>query len=117
MIYEKDWLMRQIQAMVSTILQFLLHAALPSEKVQNEEKIYVDKIAASIKNGELCKIEDWLFANIDGTDMMWFRIAVFFYSEANKYSDSFLEENNFSREEIEFGLREVLKRFGYGELL
>lgn len=116
MIYEKDWLMRQIQTMISAILHFLLQTTLPSEEVQSEEKMHMETITALIKKGEFCKIEDWLYANIEESNIMWLRISIFFYSEANKYSDSFLEENNFSREEIELGLREVSKRFGYGGL-
>lgn len=35
-----------------------------------------------------------------------------FYDRLNGLSDEFLENNNFSRKEIEMGLKEIAQRFG-----
>ena len=46
-----------------------------------------------------------------GSDMAY-QTALMFYDHLNKYTDSFLEEHDFSREEIRQGVLEVAKRMG-----
>lgn len=122
MIYQKDWLMRQIEAMIAAILQFLFHTEelneqMPPEITTQTETELRTKLDNWLSTGMLCKAEDWLFENLDDSNDMWLRLAVYFYSEMNKMADDFLEEHDFSREEVLEGLTDVCRRFGYGPLL
>lgn len=112
MIYQKDWLIRQIERMIAAIAHTLLDYEPPATDTVTTEQQYRAKIAAELKSGSICEAENWLYENI-GSDPMWFRLAVFFYGEANQLSDDFLEVNNFSREEIQSGFLDVCKECGY----
>ena len=119
--YQEDWLMRQIEAMVSAIISFLLHKSTKSEnieaKINFSDTIDPDKrdvVIAFLQKGKICEAENWLYENIDKNDTAWLKAAVYFYNEINKLSDEYLTAHDFSREEIEDGLSEVCGLYGYG---
>ena len=123
MIYQKDWLMRQIETMVSVFISVLLHKSTKSENIETairlSDTIDPDKrdvIIDFLQKGSICEAENWLYENIDGNDTAWLNAAVYFYNEINKLSDEYLAAHNFSREEIEDGLSEVCGLYGYGWL-
>ena len=120
MIYQKDWLMRQIEAMVSALISVLFPKSQKSESIAAEQKISdtvdPDKraaIAAFLQKGQICEAENWLYENIDEYDITWLYTAVYFYSEINKLSDEYLAAHDFPREGIESGLSEVCGLYGY----
>lgn len=123
MIYQKDWLMRQIETMVLAIISFLLHKSTKSEDIEAEAKFSDtidpdrrDAIIAFLQEGKICEAENWLYENIDEDDTAWLNAAVYFYNEINKLSDEYLIAHDFSREEIKDGLSEVCGLYGYGWL-
>ena len=44
-------------------------------------------------------------------------MALLFYRSLNQKSDEFLEDHNFSREEIRDGISYVVDLYGYGSML
>lgn len=115
MIYQRDWLMRQIEAMVSAILRFLLHTSAAEETT--EAQTLQEQIQEAIRSQGLCRTEDRILENADGDDPVWLKRAVYFYSEINKLPDAELEANNFSREEIHSGLIEIIRQYGFDGIL
>ena len=123
MYYHEDWLMRQIETMVSAIISFVFYTSPKSESIETEMTISdaVDSgkretIIAFLQEGKICEAENWLYENMDEDDMSWLNTAVYFYSKINKLSDEYLAAHNFSREEIESGLSEVCGLYGFGWL-
>ena len=123
MPFHEDWLMRQIETMVSAIISVIFHTSPKSEEIGTEMKISTavdsgqrDTILAFLQQGEICGAENWLYENMDEDDISWLYTAVYFYSEINKLSDEYLAAHNFSREEIESGLSEVCGLYGFGWL-
>ena len=119
MYYHEDWLMRQIEAMVSAIISVIFHTSPKSEDIVTEIKIsdtvdpgQRDTIITFLQKGELCEAENWLYENMNEDDISWLSTAVHFYSEINKLSDEYLATHDFSREEIESGLSEVCGLYG-----
>lgn len=119
MYYHEDWLMRQIEAMVSAIISVIFHKSPKSEDIGAEINISDtvdsgrrDTIIAFLQKGEICEAENWLYENMNEDDISWLSVAVYFYSEINKLSDEYLTAHNFSREEIESGLSEVCGLYG-----
>ena len=119
MYYHEDWLMRQIEAMVSAIISVIFHKSPKSEDIGAEVNISDtvdsgrrDTIIAFLQKGEICEAENWLYENMNEDDISWLSAAVYFYSEINKLSDEYLTAHNFSREEIESGLSEVCDLYG-----
>ena len=120
MIYQQDWFMRQIEAMVSAIISVIFHTTPKSENIVTETAISDtvdsdkrDTIIAFLQEGKICEAEDWLYDNMNEDDISWLNAAVYFYSEINKLSDEYLAAHNFSREEIESGLSEVCGLYGF----
>ena len=120
MYYHEDWLMRQIETMVSAIISVIFHTHPKSEDIGTEMKISDtvdsgrrDTVAAFLQEGKICEAENWLYENINEDDISWLNTAVYFYSEINKLSDEYLAAHDFSREEIEEGLSEVCGLYGF----
>ena len=116
----EDWLMRQIETMVSAIMNLLFHTSPKSEHMEKELKISDtvdsdtwDIITAFLQKGQICEAENWLYENMDEDDISWLNTAVYFYSEINKLSDEYLAAHDFSREEIEEGLSEICGLYGF----
>ena len=123
MYYHEDWLMRQIETMVSAIISVILHTSPKSEDIGMEIRISNtvdsdrrDAILTFLQKGEICEAENWLYENMNEDDILWLNTAVYFYSEINKLSDEYLAAHDFSREEIESGLSEACGLYGFGWL-
>ena len=89
MFIQQDWLMRQIEMMVSTVLR-LAGLELSQESAQGEE------LRQHLKPGD----KDALAA------------ALGFYQQANALTDAELEAQDFTREELMEGLEQAVKRYG-----
>ena len=120
MYYHDDWLMRQIETMVSAIISVIFQTSPKSEDIGTEMKISDtvdsdkrDTIIAFLQKGKICEAENWLYDNMNEDDISWLNTAVYFYSEINKLSDEYLTAHDFSREEIESGLSEVCGLYGF----
>ena len=120
MYYHEDWLMRQIETMVSAIISIIFQTSPKSENIEAEITISDtvdsgkrDTIISFLQNGKICEAENWLYENMNEDDISWLNTAVYFYSEINKLSDEYLSAHDFSREEIESGLSEVCGLYGF----
>lgn len=116
MIYQKDWLMRQIESIIAAIMHFLVSTQKPESDVQSLRE-YTEEIDRFLKAEDICGAENWLYNNTDEQDITWLRVAVYFYQSINAYTDEYLEEHNFSRDEIITGLKDMCERFGFGHIL
>ena len=67
---------------------------------------------ALLSEGKINQAEDLLFEDFDPKYNRDLMVALDFYNRLNNFDDNYLRENNFSREEIEEGLRDVVKRAG-----
>lgn len=61
--------------------------------------------------------ENKLFEYLEDNDKDNFKLSLLFYDYLNLKSDKFLEECDFSREEIKSGLIDVSKKYGYENLI
>ena len=120
MYYHEDWLMRQIETMVSAIISIIFQTSPKSENIEAEITISDtvdsgkrDTIISFLQNGKICEAENWLYENMNEDDISWLNTAVYFYSEINKLSDEYLAAHDFSREEIQSGLSEVCGLYGF----
>ena len=118
MIYQQDWLMRQIEAMIQAILAVALGiSANEQTATQIEDSSYGKMLEKMIDDGDICAAEDLLFNDLDQSDSSWLQIALDFYSKLNNCSDDYLAMHDFSREEIDQGLRYICTLFGYDFLV
>ena len=116
MIYQKDWLMRQIEYMIASIMHFLTHTSKQKSEIHLSQSLS-EEIDHFLERGNICGAENWIYENLDDQDIQWLQLSVYFYKKINSYSDEYLENLNFSRDEIFSGLTDVTERFGFGYIL
>lgn len=114
MIYQKDWLMRQIESIISAILNFLVCS---SSENTFSDSLLSGKIDGFLERGDICDGENWIYENLDDQNIQWLSVSIYFYKRLNEYSDEYLEAHNFSRDEILSGLLDMSSKFGFEGLL
>ena len=109
--------MRMIREMIRLIAKvFFNKEYLSYELPKNEEYKKTDYIYKDIMNlldqGKINEAENLLFDRMDTSDKRYMELALDFYERINSFHDKFLEDHNFSREEIKEGLLGLAKEFG-----
>lgn len=119
-MFEQDYVMRLIKEMVRTILKLLFNIDTESPTVEmlenKEEQKTLESLLDMIDSGKINEAENRLYDLIDNEDVKNILIALLFYSYLNEKTDSFLEENDFSRDEIKLGLENVADSFGLSSI-
>ena len=117
MFIQQDWLMRQIEMMVSTVLR-LAGLELPQEPAQPQElhqsgSDWLEReLARLLDQGQLGKAEDLLFEHLEPGNREALAAALRFYRQANALTDAELEAQDFTREELLEGLEQAVKQYG-----
>lgn len=117
MFMQQDWLMRQIEMMVSTVLR-LAGLELSQESAQGEElrqsgyDWLEQELTRLLNQGRLGEAEDLLFEHLKPRDKDALAAALSFYQQANALTDAELEAQDFTREELLEGLEQAVKRYG-----
>ncbi|CUX30906.1 hypothetical protein BN3590_00715 [Clostridium sp. C105KSO15] len=117
---QDDFIMRMIHEMVTTLLKLIFHIELG----ENEEQNFKDQETASnylellalIQAGKINEAENKLLDELDSDDMEHFKMALMFYYHLNEIDFNFLEEHNYSKNEITDGLRYVSSVYGYDSM-
>ena len=118
---KKDFVERVIEDIAKALAKTLLGKEtviyeLPSEveTMSDTDHLY-QKLIKLLNQGDICQAEDLLYDNICVEDNDWYEMALSFYLQVNKKDELFLEEHNYSREEIKQGMEDITKRCGFGE--
>lgn len=115
-MFEEDYIMRTIKEMVRALLKFLFGADTdaPTEALLEEKQSRAvwEELKKSIDDGNINEAENALYSFIDAGDKEALKTALLFYSYVNEKEDAYLEENNYTREEIKTGLQDVAARYG-----
>lgn len=123
MLYEKDFLMRQIQLLVQFIARFVFgkDAAIfelpPQEQARADGDPLEAALARLLDAGDVCGAENLLFEHFEPGNRAHLYAALAFYARLNALSDDALSDDalsayNFSREEIRQGLTDAAARYG-----
>lgn len=113
---KKDYLMRLISEMVRAVLKMLFNIDTdsPSSDLLEdaEQKETLDKLLEMANQGEINEAENCIYEMTSDGNFDNLKIALIFYSYLNEKSDVFLEAHDFSRDEIEFGMKEMVSKYG-----
>ena len=63
--------------------------------------------------GKIDEAENRIYEMTENLNQSDLKIALLFYAHLNGKSDDFLEENNFSRDEVQQGLSALASRYGF----
>ncbi len=121
---ENDYMMRIIHEMVRMWLKLLFNI----DEVKEEEIIFEDldsqqlyqKLRLMAEDGQINEAENLLYEHLQSQEQRRqledLKVSLFFYDYLNGKSSKFLHECGYSREEIQDGIRSVMRQHGYGEL-
>lgn len=118
----EDYVMRIVRDLVRALAKTFLGKETVTYELPLEEKSLTDRdhlfqqLMELLDKDRICDAEDLLFDNVQLEDDDWYEMALVFYSKINDRDDDYLEEHDYSRDEIKQGLREITKLCGYGEL-
>ena len=115
-MYKKDWLLNQIDDFVEFLAKVFLNQTtteyLPENIVNSTSDELYNSLDRLICEKKINEAENLLFDKIEVQNPKHLAIAINFYGKLNKLPDETLEEANYSREEINQGLNDILDKFG-----
>ena len=114
---EEDYLLRMIHQMIRAIFKILFHYDTDVEETINfsdekSEGKYRDWIAMA-REGKINSAENFLYESLDLDNVEDLKAALMFYDYLSGLDEDFLQQANFSREEIRDGITHVLSLYGY----
>ena len=116
-MYEQDYIMRMINNLVKFLSKIVFNKEIPVYET-SQKKDYAQSddlhknLLSLLSDGKINEAEDMLFEDFNPKDNKDLMVALDFYNRLNNMDDEYLKANDFSREEIEQGLRDIAKRTG-----
>ena len=119
---EKDYIMRMIKEMVSVLFSILLgkqYVSVDEERKNGYEVSGTDlnDLLDMIDNGQINEAENLMLDDIDYSDKKGLAAALLFYQYLSEKKKDFLQDHDYSDEEILDGAKQVLKKAGYGDIV
>ncbi len=122
MSIKQDYILRIIDQVIDLIIENAFGFKKKEElsenfsNTENSTEKY-NKLKFLVDEGKINDAENMLFEILNNNNLDDLKIALLFYDYLNSKSDEFLNDNNFSREEIKEGLIDISKKFGYNHLV
>lgn len=110
---EQDYVMRMINAAVETLARILFHKS-TAECEMPEEGEYTVALSLYVQlmeladSGKINEAENLLYEELDDENQEFLEIGVGFYRHINGYSEVFLSDHDYTRDEIRDGIRQLL---------
>ena len=119
---EKDYIMRMIKEMVRVLFSLAFGKKYVSVELEKENKYEVSgknlKIFLNmIDLGQINEAENILLDSIDYTNKNEVMAVALFYQYLSEKDNQFLENNNYTKEEVLSGFKQLLMKSGYSYLL
>ena len=119
MALKQDYILRLIEEVINVLVKSLKDDECIKEELDSssngEEKLtYLIRL---VDEKRINDAENFLFDNLDLENTKDFEIGMLFFKYLNEKDDLFLEEANYSREEISEGIIDLSREYGFGEFL
>ena len=119
---EKDYIMRMIKEMVRVLFSLAFGKKYVYVELEKENKYEVSgnnlKIFLNmIDLGQINEAENILLDSIDYTNKNEVMAVALFYQYLSEKDNQFLENNNYTKEEVLSGFKQLLMKSGYSDLL
>ena len=119
---EKDYIMRMIKEVVRVLFSLAFGKKYVSVELEKENKYEVSgknlKIFLNmIDLGQINEAENILLDSIDYTNKNEVMAVALFYQYLSEKDNQFLENNNYTKEEVLSGFKQLLMKSGYSDLL
>ena len=117
---EKDYIMRMIKEMVRVLFSLIFGKKYVSVELENKYEVSgknLKDFLHMIDSGKINEAENILLDSIDYTDRNEVMAAAFFYQYLSEKDSEFLKNNNYTKEEVMSGFKQLLMQSGYTDLL
>ena len=119
---EKDYIMRTIKEMVQVLFSLGFGKKYVSVELEDENKYEVSGNTLKyffdmIDQGDINEAENLLLEDLDYTNKEEVMAAAFFYQYLSQKDDDFLRRNDYTKEEVLFGFKQLLEKSGYEDLV
>ena len=119
---EKDYIMRMIKEMVRILFSLIYGKKYVSVELEKENKYEVSgknlkTFLDMIDSGQINEAENILLDNIDYTNNDDVMAAALFYQYLSEKDSEFLINNNYTKEEVLSGFKQLLVQSEYNNLL
>lgn len=119
---EKDYIMRMIKEMVKILFSLICGKKYVSVEIEKENKYEVSgknlkSFLDMIDSGQINEAENILLDNIDYTNNDDVMAAALFYQYLSEKDSEFLINNNYTKEEVLSGFKQLLVQSEYNNLL
>ena len=118
---EQDYIMKMIHQLIEVLLGDIFKG---KEKVleeninkSEEQAEQYNKLKDLVNKYNINEAENLLFEKINLTNIEDFKLALLFYQYVNEKDNEFLEKSNYSREEIEQGIKDISKKYRYENIV
>ena len=115
--YEKDYIMRQIKMLGQLLARLLLRSdgvkyELPLKAPYSKADELHQALCRLLAEGKINEAENWLYEEVGQLGLPGLRVAIDFYLQLTERDDAYLEAHNFTRAEIEDGLKNIAQQYG-----
>ena len=119
---EEDYIMRIIKQIARALFLLIFGKPLPSIEQLDENEYEVSgkkliDLLGMIDNGQISEAENIMLTGLDYANKEEIAAAALFYSCLSEKTDEFLLKNNYSKEEVLEGLKQLVQDAGYGDLM
>ena len=111
MFEEKDYYMRIVHELVRMLIRLVFNKDIDrdgEEAVPLEVLEKYKKLISMIDDGQINEAENLLLDGLEPDSRAYFELALMFYEKLNGKTDEFLEEHEYSREEVTDGIKYVV---------
>lgn len=115
-MFEQDYIMRQIHQIIEILMKLIFNidnGYLSINLIKDAEtRETTDDMLKNADIGNINEAENKLSEMIENGNMDGLLAGLIFYSYLNNKDDDYFERNNFSRDEIENGIKHLLSEYG-----
>ncbi len=119
---EKDYIMRIIKEMIQVLFSLVFGKKYVLAELEKENKYEVsgkklNVLLDMIDSGQINEAENILLGNINYTSRDEVIAAALFYQFLSEKDSEFLENNNYTKDEVLSGFKQLLIQSGYADLV
>lgn len=119
-MFEQDYIMRQIHQIIKVLVKVLFNVdseTITSSMIQDTEtRETADYLLKKIDGGNIGEVENEFSELTKNKTMDNLLLGMVFYSYLNEKDDDYLESSNFSRDEVENGIKRLLSDYGLEDI-
>lgn len=119
---EKDYIMRMIKEMVRVLFSLMFGKQYISVEWEKMNKYSVSgkglrELLDMVDLGQIDEAENVLLEDLDYGNKEEVMGAALFYQYLSEKDDGFLREHDYSKEEVLFGMKQLMEQSGYNDLI